>query len=137
MASEARITTSLQIKKGNLFYQNQPQAFIADMEGDKGPSPGAITVGTAGTDVDFSELAQPGLCRIMNLDEANFVTFGIWDGEFHPLGELLPGESYVLRISRELGSEFGVGTGTSGSGNTLRFKADTAACDVLVEAFEA
>jgi hypothetical protein len=144
MADEAQIRASLQIKgSGNLDYQSAPTAFTADVAGNKGPVPGAISataagVGAGGTDVDFSELTQPGLCRIQNLDTTNFITFGIWDGtQFFPLGEVLAGESFVFRLSRDLSEEFGTGTGTTGTAaNSLRIKADTAACNVLVEAFE-
>lgn len=142
MANEAEIRSSLQIAKDNLEYRGQPTVFNANVTGTKGPTPGAITVSTAGTDVDLSGLTTPGLCRIQNLeaDSGNFVAYGIWDpegGKFYPLGELLPGESYVLRLSRVIEEEYGTGGGTTGaSTNRLRFKADTAALVVLVEAFE-
>lgn len=140
MANEATIRTSLIIKSGELDYGSKPTAFNADVAGSKGPSPGAITVATTGTDVDLSELSSPSLCRLMNLDGTNYVTVGVWDPEnslFFPSLELLPGETYIVRLSRFLQWEFGTGTGTSGSEtNTLRMYADTAACDVLVEAFE-
>lgn len=138
MANEATIRTSLMIKKGNIFYQSNPTAFKANVTGTKGPVPGAVSIAATvtGTDIDFSELVTPGLCRLQNLDATNFVTYGIWDGvSFFPLGELLPGETYVLRLSRYLGEEF-AGTGTPADVNTFRMKADTAACNVLVEAFE-
>lgn len=141
MASEATIRTSLQIRKGNLTYQSQPTAFIADVAGTKGPVPGAISVSVPGIDVDLSELTTPGLCRIQNLDSTNYVTYGKYDTDsnrFHPLGEILPGETYVLRLSRYLNDEFiGTGTGTpAGSNSRLHLKADTASCNVLIEAFE-
>lgn len=146
MANEAQIRSSLQIRKTSgsivvLEYRGQPTSFLADVAGTKGPLPGAMTVSTSGTDVDFSELTTPALCRIMNMDDTNFVTYGIWDPEgntFFPLGELLPGESFPLRLSRVIEEEFGTGGGTTGPNtNRLRFKADTAALVVLVEAFEA
>lgn len=141
MADEASIRCSLQIINSPLEYGSKPTQFNADVSGIKGPSPGAVAVSTAGTDIDLSELTTPGLCRIMNLDATNYVEFGIWDPEgskFYPLGEILAGETYVLRLSRNLQEEFGTGTGTTGDDtNRLRFKADTAAVDVLVEAFEA
>jgi hypothetical protein len=138
MANEATIQTTLSIRTGSLSYQSQPSSFRADVAGTKGPTPGAIAVAIAGTDVAFSELTTPALCRLQNLDETNFVEYGIWDGiQFYPLGELLPGESYVIRLSRNLTEEYGTGTGTTGAAaNTFRLKADTAACVVLVEAFE-
>lgn len=140
MANEALIQSSFQISKGNLRYQPIAQTFRADVTGSKGPTPGAKTVTPTGTDIDFSELTTPGLCRISNLDPTNFVTYGIWDPEttkFYPMGEILPGEFYVLRLSRVLGSEYDATTGTAGPiTNTLQFRADTADCDVVVEAFE-
>lgn len=145
MANEAQVRSSLQILKQTgaierINYQGKPTVFNADVTGVKGPSPGSVTATVAGTDVDFSELAVPALCRLQNQDATNFVEYGIWDPEgdkFYPLGELLPGETYVLRLSRNLQEEFGTGTGTTGADtNRLRLKADTASVNVLVEAFE-
>lgn len=141
MASEAQITTGLTIQKDNLFYISQPTSYSADVATGKGPTPGAISVSILGTDVDLSQLVQPGLCRIQNLDETNWVEYGIWDednSQFFPLGELLPGEQSVLRLARNLAEEFGeANTGTGGAGNNkLRFRANTATCFVIVDAFE-
>jgi hypothetical protein len=116
--------------------------FSTDIAIAKGPSPGAITVSDTGTDVDFSELTLPGLCRIKNLDEDEIVTYGIWDGAvMFALGEVLPGEAYVIRLSRFLGEELtGSGTASGGSGNTLRFMSEEgndASVNVFVGAFDA
>jgi hypothetical protein len=148
MSGEAQLQVSLQINKndadGVVQYRSYPTQFTADVDGAMGPTPGAFLASIYGTDVDLSELTTPGLCRISNQDPANYVTFGTCDPEtdkFYPLGEILPGEFYLLRLSRWLGQEYagsGTGTGTSGAKtNTLRFVAHTAACVVLVEAFEA
>lgn len=142
MTNEATVRAGLSIRKLSggivtLDYRSNPQQFNATVDGTKGPVPGAITVTTGGTDVDLSELTTPGLGRIMNLDPTNFVTYGTYDpdtGRFYPLQEVLPGETYPLRLSRSLGQEL-VGTGTAG-GNTFRIKADTASCNVLLEIFE-
>lgn len=149
MAGEAQIRTSLQIVKLDandvvlLDYASRPTAFVADVSGILGPTPGGITVSTAGTDVDLSALTIPGLCRFMNNDDTNFVSWGAWDPEgvrFYPIGELLPGESFVLRLSRDIEEEFGTGdpgTATAGANtNRLRFKASVAACVCMVEVFE-
>lgn len=145
MSGEAQIRSSLQITKKTgaveqINYQGKPTSFNADVAGTKGPVPGAVTATVAGTDVDFSQLTTPTLCRLQNQDATNFVEYGVWDPEgntFYPLGELLPGETYVLRLSRNLQQEFGTGTGTTGAEtNRLRLKADTASVNVLVEAFE-
>lgn len=143
MANEATIQTTLIIRKATghitqIDYLSRPQTFNVDVTGTKGPSPGAITVSTSGTDLDLSQLTTPGLCRISNQDATNYVEFGIYDASstrFFPLGEIGPGESYVLKLSRNVGEEYYSTTGTD-TGNSIRFKANTAAVVVLVEAFE-
>ncbi len=143
--ADGQIRSSLQIQKTSgtvttIDYASKPTAFDITVTGTKGPVPGAITVTTAGVDVDFSELTTPGYCRLFNHDATNFYEYGIWDPEgntFYPLGEVGPGESYVLKLSRNLQEEFGTGTGTSGANtNRLRLKADTASVEAVVEAFE-
>jgi len=142
MANEATIRTSLSIKTGDLEYHSTPTAFQADVAGIFGPAPGALAVSTVGTDIDLSEFTTPGLARFQNLDTLNYVEYGIWDPEtttFYPLGELLPGETYVLRLSKNLAFEYGTGPGTGTTGpetNRLRFKANAQSCNVLVEVFE-
>lgn len=138
MSNEATVRSYLRIKVGNVDYRSNSNEFRANVSDGKGPSPGAVTVSVTGTDIDFSELTTPALCRLTNQDATNFVEYGMWDGvDFLPLGEILPGESYVIRLSRNLGSTYGAGTGTTGSSKTFRVRADTAPCDVAVEAFDA
>lgn len=143
MANEATIQSSLTITKGNLSYQSKPTSFRADVSGTKGPTPGALTVSTVGTDVSFAQLTTPALCRISNLDTTNYLTYGIWDSQtdtFYPLGEVLPGESYILRLSRDLAEEYGTGPGTGTTGlatNNLRLRAYNQPLVAVVEAFEA
>lgn len=133
MANEATIQSSLNIRAGNIQYQSRPSTFNANVTGRKGPTPGAVRIATTpGTSVLFGELTTPGLVRIQNLDETNFVKWGVWNGvTFYSLGKILPGESYVFRMSED----FDAGTGTSG--HEFRIVADTAACVVVVDAFEA
>ncbi len=143
MANEAQIRISLNIRLGTLTYQSSPTGYNADVLTNHGYTPGTILVSKYGTDVDLTQLSQPGLCIIQNLDDTNFVEYGIYDldspnAAFYPLGEVLPGEIYLLRLSRLLGYQLGTGSGTA-SGDTglrLRFKANTAACRVKIEAFE-
>lgn len=141
MSREVNVVCSLQVNKGNLSYQSNPPNFTADMAGAKGPTPGAITVSVEGTDVNLSQLTTPGWCRLWNLDATNFVTYGIWDPEaelFYPFGELEPGKGAVLKLSRFLFQEYGTGAGTEGPDtNQFRMRANSAACNVVVEAFEA
>lgn len=139
MANEATIQSSLAITKDNLSYRTAAASFRADVTGTKGPSPGAITVSVSGTDVDLSQLTRPGLCYLKNLDSTNYVTVGMRDpdtGSFQPMLKLLPGEGFVLRLAGELLSNELTGTGTATGNSTLRIRAYSASCVVLVEAFE-
>lgn len=142
MANEARVQASLYIKNPTtaLEYQSRPSSFVADVNASNGPTPGAVLVTVPGVDIDLSKLtAGGGLCRLMNLDPTNFVTWGLYNAtttRFLPLGEMLPGESYIVRLSRYILEDF-VGTGTAvGEAVTLHMKANTASCRVLVEAFD-
>lgn len=128
MANEAQIRVSLAIKKGKIDYQNKPGAYQADVAGLNGPAPGTVTATTGGVNVDLSMFTTPGLCCLKNIDDTNFVTYGIHDGtNFHPFGELLPGEEAVVRLSRDI----------LGGTNELHVVGDTASVKVQVDAFEA
>lgn len=64
------------------------------------------------------------VCQLTNLDPTNFVEYGVQvAGTFYPVGELQPGETYVVRLSRNLG--------------TLYLRANTASVEVQVLAFSA
>ena len=121
MANEINLNFTLTIIKGNLEYR-QTKSWQADMAGKKGPVVGALTIPVAGTDIDLSELTTPSIAMLTNLDSTNFVEYGINSGGFLALGEILPGESYPIRFSRNLG--------------VLHFKADTADVDTVIEIFE-
>lgn len=141
MASEIQVRMSLLIRKGNLQFQSQPTQFIANMDGDpKGPSPGAITVPITNKLVYFEHLTTPGVCVLRNVDATNYVEYGVFDPQtnvFYPLGEILPGESYILRLSRNFGEQYsGSGTGTTTPENYFCLKANGGSCIVQVEAFE-
>jgi|SRR5579884_3434050 hypothetical protein len=134
MANEVRITTGLQIKKGQLQYQSQPQTVTADMQGSLGPTPGALQVTTSGVDVNLSQLHQQGgWCRIMNLENESTVGTGSINNNYIQYGPksggvlinfawLFPGEESVFRIDPAMG--------------TMRIKAAHATANVLVEAFD-
>jgi hypothetical protein len=81
----------------------------------------------------------------MNTSATGYVEYGPYDADthtFYPLGELLPGETYPLRLSRFLGREVGgtgtgTGTGTGGSEVKLMLRAVVNPAVCLVEAFDA
>lgn len=136
--NEASLRISLQVKLGNLDYQSRPTAFNADVSVARGPTPGELNVSKFGTDVDLSLFTVPGLVWMQNMDTVNFVEYGVWNGSlFFPLGELLPGEFFALRLSRNIGKDYtNTGTGITGTINKLRLKANTANSLVRVEVFE-
>jgi len=149
MANEATIRSGLTIRKvsGSLVLMNKNYSaqYQADVDGTKGPTPGAFSVDELGVDVDLSELTAPGWCWVKNLDATNTVEMGAWDPEtdrFYPLLKWGPGQEYAIQLSDNLFQEFGdTGTGTvSDSLNTLRFRAvgagDGPTANVSVEAFE-
>lgn len=139
MADEALVRCSLQITKGNLKYRPRVNAFNVDVDGSKGPSPGFFLVSTTGQPVDLSQFTTPGLVKIRNVDDTNYVEWGLNDGTtFRPVGEILPGEEYVFRFSRNLGETEDVpGTGSTGGVESFYMRANTAAVGVEVDAFEA
>lgn len=138
MASEATVGCGLQIRVGSIEYRALPSQFRADVAEGTGPVPGELTVTYAGKDVDLSGITTPGLCRIQNRSTTEYVLVGVHDGaSFFPLLELLPGESYVMRLTRHLGDEFtGTGTGTPSDVNVLHLKVTgSTSARVLVEVF--
>ena len=141
MANEVQFNSAFAIKKGNVDERMYPNAFKDDITGDgKGPTPGAVTATTSGTNVDLSELTVPGYCRIRNQDEINDVHYGIWDGtEFYPFGEVGPGRHVDLKLSKYFGRSMGAaGTGTYDVGTyELQVRSENADCNVTIEAFEA
>jgi hypothetical protein len=141
--ADISVRNTLIYKKNNVDYARSASFTVSISGTEDGPAPGAVRVTLAGVNVDLSKFTTPGMCRIENTDgtAANIIDVGIWDPEtstFYPLAEVIPGEAYVLRLSRNLAEESGTGTGTSGPAtNTLRLKAQVAACNAVVEAFEA
>jgi hypothetical protein len=146
MSKEITVQSNLLIRKGNLNYRSPVSTFQADMDGTpKGPTPGVLSVPTTGVDVSLAQLTTPGWCQFTNLGRADggddtqaYVQVGVHDGAlFHPLLELLPGESYPVRLARVIGEEEqATGTGTSAAINSLRLHAVGSVCNVVVEAFE-
>ncbi len=150
MANEARVTSSLTVQKRSsdgtvlmIDYQSRPTTFVADVDGDRGPFPGSIPVDENGVEVDFGSTGfSPSLCRIMNQSDTYTVVWGSLNsssGVFSPIGDLLPGESVVIRLSQFLFQTiYAAGTGTAPGGDTtgLYLKALDGTANALVEAFE-
>lgn len=103
MSDEATVRVGLRIYRddaaGYLNFNGMPTSFRADVDGCLGPTPWAFAASVEGTDVDLTQLTTPGFCWIANLDDTNFVEYGIWDPEnskFFPLGEVGPKEALTI-----------------------------------------
>lgn len=126
MSREARLQGGLAIRKvtnGVQVMDHRPayNGFVADVAGTKGPTPGDVTIGPNGTNIDLSQLTEPGWCELFNRSDTQTIQYGIWDTDsttFYPIGELEPGHGHTIKFSRNFGERHdeGVGTGTTGSG---------------------
>jgi hypothetical protein len=153
MADEINVQNAVTMRKISgsdvLLEKRYSRSFQADMTGKKGPTPGALTVDENGVNVSLSQLTEPGMCWIEHqgllsgtATTSDRVNVGIYEtntNKFYPLLELLPGEAYPVRLSRDLGEEIQTGTGTDAVGNaTLHLRAPNGNdCVVSVEAYEA
>lgn len=152
MSREIQVTNNLRVIDGSQNY-NRSATFVANKETTgilKGPCPGAFTVTRQGLACDLSQLTNPAFCRITNLEDADdtpnrIVEYGIADPQlarFYPLGEIYPGETFVLRLGRNLQGEFGTATGTAAlteESNRFWFRSidpSGASAQISVEAFE-
>lgn len=80
------------------------------------------TIGTTAEDVAFGDIS-PGLVILVNLDDTNFVSFGMSDGgTIKKLGRLYP----TTRVPAVFMLE---------PGQTLRMQADTGPCQVDIVAY--
>lgn len=83
-------------------------------------NPGLVNVGIIEESISFGDVA-PGMVLLYNTDPSNFVTYGTVTAD---LGFQLEPQGVVQIIGMK-------------SGDTLYMKADTAACDVFVDGFNA
>lgn len=119
MANEITVTTGISVLNGNSSFQQQTKTKAIDQAAIGGPSPGAISVGTAEESTAFPELTTEGWLFMQNNDATNYVQWGFSTGVYG--GRLKAGESALFRMEPSL---------------TLYLKANTAACNVLVYGFE-
>jgi hypothetical protein len=128
------------------------QTFKDNIEGDvaAGGTPGAVLVATLGTDLDFSQLTDPGWHTIKNIEPTggSEIEIGVYDPEtdrYYPFWKIKPGQvwgpelfndSFQWETYPAYPQGTGTGTGTGGATNRLRLRAKSHACYALVEAFE-
>lgn len=145
MANEASIRVGLSVRKRSgslrLLEESWNRSYRADVDGTKGPLPGAFAVTTDGVAIDFSELTTPGWCWFWNQSSTYRIDIGPRDPDsalFYPMISLPPGKGYPVYLSPDLFEEYqGTGTGTGTAANTLWAKAFGGAATIYVGAFEA
>lgn len=129
MANEFNVSYSLSLLNGNSKYVKQI-GFRPSQTTNNGPTPGAITATTGGVTLSLAQLTTPGLAAITNIDATNYVQIGLYiSSTFYPFLDLLPGESFPIRLARD------ILTANAGAA-VIRLKANTASVIVTFDAFD-
>jgi hypothetical protein len=120
----ADLTLSLQVqhtKEPRNSWRPEGSAPTATQTG-AGVYDNTLAIGTTAEDVSFGDVV-PGLVILQNLDDTNFVDFGMSDaGTIKPLGRLYPDGRWPAMFFLK-------------PSTTLRMQADTASCNVRVIAY--
>lgn len=122
MANEIRVNQSIAVVNGSLSF-SYPQGgsnATFDQAAEGGPTPGFVVVGTSEESIAFGELGTVGWVMLHNLDDTNYVQWGFSTTVYG--GRMEPGEK--------------AGPFRLEPSTTIYIKANTAACNVLVMAFE-
>jgi len=124
MADEFTYSINLRLNNLPLRETYNPGAISVTQAG-VGKFSSVVNVGTTEEDVTLSDITTEGVTVLQNLDATNYVEWGKKDGSgnMQAIGRLKAGEIPAV---------FGFAPGA-----TLRLKADTATCDVLITVYEA
>lgn len=118
MANEISIKIGVTVQNGDLKEQIN-DSFSVTQSAVGGPTPGYVTIGTSEESQAFSELSTLGWVHLKNLDSTNYVQWGFATGAYG--GRLEAGETATFRLEPS---------------TTLYMVANTAACKMLIKAFE-
>lgn len=121
MANEGSISVTVKVDNGNYSYKRALSGRF-DQTNPRGGNPGVVTIGTSETTISFGSLSTPRVALFQNLDDTNFVEIGPDSTGLVEFIKLLPGQFAVLPLADSV---------------TVKAKADTAACDLLVEVQDA
>ncbi len=120
MSDEISVTETIRASKSSFKDSIAPGQVTFDMAGSAGGNPGLVNIGTSEENVSFGDLT-PNLVWMQNMDTTNYVQWGMNDsGTMKAVGRLNPGETARFVLD---------------SGVTLRMKAHTGACDVLIKGY--
>lgn len=122
MANELQLT----LRVGHTKEPKDPWAWsgvIQATQTGKGVYANTVSAATTGTDLSFGGIT-PGLVMLVNLDDTNFVNWGMSDGgTLKAPGILYPTTRWPAMFFAK-------------PGETIRLQADTAACEVYFKAWE-
>lgn len=118
MANEIAVNISIQVNNANLKDQFANGTLYVTQTTQGGPTPGYVTIGTTEESYSFGELATLGWIAFKNLDTTNYVEWGFSTGVYG--GKIMPGEEGTFRLK---------------PGTTMYFKANTAACKMIIKAY--
>ena len=123
MANEISLSITFNLANGSHTEKITTGTINVDQSAVGGSVPGVVSIGTSEEDVDLSELSTLGWLYMRNLDTTNYVSYGKKDGSnnMQAIGRMEAGEPCLFRLE---------------PGATLRMQANTAACNVLIKAFE-
>lgn len=120
MSKEIRINESIRISNG--FIDNiSPGQVTYDQASPGGGNPATVNIGTSEEDVAFGDVT-PGFLWMQNLDTTNYVQYGPKNASnaMQPFGLLHAGKTARIYLD---------------TGVTLRMKAHTGACNVLIKGY--
>lgn len=129
MADEFTLSINLRLANGSFKDSFNPGALAID-QAAAGKWSNVVNIGTSEEDVTLAELTTEGICVLQNLDATNYVEWGKKDGSnnMQAIGRLGP----TTNDGACPVAVFGFNPGA-----TLRMKANTAACEVLITVYEA
>ena len=119
MAGEYQVTLQIVASSGGISQTIFPGVLSLDATttGEIG-NPGVVSVGTSEENISFGDMTGPKYVYIQNLDSTNFVEFGKDDSStMKELIKVPAGEIAFFPLA---------------DGETIRAKADTAACKCLI-----
>ena len=120
MADEITVNAFIRVVNGNLRDEFSIATQTYDQAAVGGPTPGYVTIGTTEEEVDFAELGTAGWVIMQNLDATNYVHWGFSAAVYG--GRMKAGETAgPFRLDAL----------------SVFLKANTAACKVLIKAYEA
>lgn len=104
MADEITLTVRMNVEKGDLRYEFNPDVTSINLTGNL--AAGAVqTISTATTEMALVGVTTRGMANFINLTAGTKVELGAWDGTaFRPFGLLNAGEPAVLRLSAQTGT---------------------------------